>query len=127
MNEQLQNTVNEILIKSIDAFYNGVEWLAGEIPEVVSQLLLWNLASSLLWAIAWIMVSISFALSYKKLIAQIRGGRGDYEEMVLPMFTMLWGIAAIIGVFSSIHCFEIALKILIAPKLYLLEYASELI
>jgi hypothetical protein len=133
MNEQLQTTVNEILQKSISAFEQGAEWMAGEIPDVVEQLLKWHMME----AVIYLTISLMFFTISVVAINNLRKGWSDSKSWVwdsygmisIPAFLvcMLASIALAVSFVEIISNTLLIAKISIAPKLYLLEYTSSLI
>ena len=144
MNEQLQSTVNEILTQSMEAFNKGADWLSGEIPDVVNQLLVWHMIESILANAILIMILITSIVSAIKIPRMARAARKNnevwtrcYEGSVMPSTSYDAAVAApyfilfvvsVIAIMSySVGDMFVWLQILVAPKLYLLEYSIELI
>ena len=121
MNEQLQNTVNEILQRSIEAFNKGADWMAGQIPDVIEQLLMWHATKSFILFFVAFALSVAFALNIKRFYRFVRAELEGAEPLVsLPVAMSMF--------FLWLAIQELAwLQILIAPKLYILEYAAELV
>ena len=110
----------------MEAFNQGADWLAGEIPDVVSQLLLWNSVSSFLtMLIGMLILSGAYKLGQA---ARKEVSKGDREKDLDIVYGCGFS-AAIVVVIGAITFFEGLdwLKIWIAPKLYLLEYAADLV
>lgn len=126
MNEQLQTTVNEILVRSLETFDKGSEWLAGEVPEVVEQLLLWHMIESLII----MSIGVALFLSLFKVIPVILNElskpfieHSDITVNIGFIYSFIVVIVAPVMIFFNLTW----IKILIAPKLYLLEYAADLV
>lgn len=125
MKENLQNTVNEALNGIIETAAQIKQFSLEQIPDILNQLLMYKLAE----AIAVIVVSIILIILSYVWFAKLAGQGKEYG-----MYKDSKIIAAIIGggisVFSLGYIifaiFDI-LKITIAPKLYLIEYAARLI
>ena len=130
MNEQLQLTINDILSKSMEAFNSGADWLQGEIPEVVSQLLLWNMVSNGIWGLFWIAITITCIANVKyvsRIHEKAKAERNFDTEFNAFILLNMGAMLSLLGVLLFIHYAEEFIKILIAPKLYLLEYAADLV
>jgi len=128
VNKQMEAVVTEVLTKALKAAETTGEFLTEQTPEVVQQLLLWNGVSSaikfgvcvillLLIAFKWIPKSVKACQKVDE-----EGEVYDYEEYSLFLVFWVAPIAILVGVADLVW-----LKILIAPKLYLLEYASSLV
>lgn len=128
MNEELQNTVNDILVRAIESFNSGADWLAGEIPDVVEQLLLWHFVESILVFFVMtmsLMAIVAVDVITKKFIDENENNNKD--DALLKW----WAANVAVFPFILLVYFTVInmnwLKIWIAPKLYLLEYAADLI
>lgn len=126
MDEQLKQAATDALTKAVEAATKGAEWLGGQIPEVVQQLLTWHFVAAVLTAL------MSAVVIGGCVIAAIRcyGMRSEevWDKGDLPVEGFV-GLAGSITVgflaflFCVVNSFT-ALKIAIAPKLYLLEYIA---
>lgn len=124
MNEQLQQALASIITKAVSSVENGVEFLSGQVPDVIEQLLTWKLTEAVLLCIVFLLFSsIVTWKCYRKIKAN-----GDYcfddGLIALFLFTLLVDILSVAMV--GIYLLE-AIQILIAPKVYLIEYASQLV
>lgn len=134
MEEQANKILVELLQKAVGGIDAAVSFSQAQIPDVVHQLLIWSSVSSAMFQfLGALMVAGSFfALLH---IAKCRK-RGDewtiYEgersissiafELCRPVILSM----SVLGVFIIMINFD-WLKIWLAPKLYLLEYAASLI
>lgn len=123
------NKAEEILValleKTIGALEKGADWLAGEVPEVLQQLLAWHFWQSIILSVICIIPVIALLCILPKSIEW----KDSYGEPTTGavFYWLFGGFVSILGtVISTINMLN-ALKIIIAPKLYLLEYAASLI
>lgn len=140
MNEALQLALAKILQSSIDAVSAGVSFLQAEVPDVIQQLLLFQLIKASVLGLVMLVIAVLFGtLLYKASTAKEVGtwreksSYGYYDDKKID-----WTVVATIGAIASgcitplffmgflMHTFT-ALKIAIAPKLYLIEYAASLV
>jgi len=130
MNEELQKTINLILLESIETLDETKTFLAGEIPEVLKQFLIWEACESAFWFIFAIALLTTLAKTVKMILKQcdeksgfwynLADGDPDFLKFgTLIVFTPLLVISLVI--FSQNLDW---LKILVAPKVYLLEYTT---
>lgn len=137
MNEQLQNTINVILQKAIDAATSGAEFIKGEIPDVVQQLLTWKLMEAILGActtVVAITIFIFIMNKWWKSCNEIKQPTSYFSDdasaeqvaFVISSFFGLGGsvIAFFVGFIANIME---AVKIFVAPKVWLIEYAAALV
>lgn len=117
----------ELLNKTISAVENGAEWIAGEIPDVVQQLLTWHFVEAIVLSLlagTFIAVVAFFTPSAFREMRK-RDDEADATKIIPWIFGS--GVSVIVGLPVFITNLLTALKIWVAPKLYLLEYASSLI
>jgi hypothetical protein len=120
MNEQLQSAVSALINESLALFEQGKTFLAAEIPDVVAQLLLWKMLQSLLPQ-AFLVLLLLVALS-----ALVWALRSNYKsaEVVGPVSMMCCAVFLACILFAADLTW---IQILVAPKVYLIEYATSLV
>lgn len=120
MNEQAQKILEDLLKKASNGIDSAVSFSQAQIPDVIQQLLMWNAVSSA--GIQIICVMAIIACVYLMIFAWNEGDDGEAVPAVL-FFTGVGSIACIVVIFNNFDW----LKILLAPKLYLIEYAASLV
>ncbi|MFI4031795.1 hypothetical protein [Klebsiella quasipneumoniae] len=148
MNEQANKILVELLQKASNGIDAAVTFSQAQIPDVIHQLLVWNFTKSL--ALTLLMVlTIPFVVKFAMaMLRRQQDGVFDNEgyswDRGKPKFkpTLIWqkdgdlspltiifGFA--IGLYVAILLGVVAdmtwLKIWLAPKLYLIEYATSLV
>lgn len=119
MNETLQQALTKLIEKALNGIDSAGDFMAGQIPDVVHQLLIWKACSSALVMILGIFILFAPPLLFKKYWDAIC--RSDAEPFVMVL------VATVpTGFFMFVYNFD-WLQIIIAPKLYLLEYAASLV
>lgn len=114
---------NQILLKTISGIESAGDFLKQEIPDVLQQLLMWHLISSLIsftFSIIFILSCLYFV--FKTYIPWLKKGLGDGRELSCVLFLIPISLLAAWFIESFVW-----LKILLAPKLYLLEYGASLL
>lgn len=122
MNEELQKALGALLNKANDGIDTAGNFLMTELPDVIQQILIWYTVENFIWF--FMNVAITF-MAYKGMMKcnKLRiDNRHDMWE--IPM--ILLGVVCAMTPFISICFFVESLKIWIAPKLWLLEYAAKL-
>ncbi|MCZ8996023.1 hypothetical protein [Escherichia albertii] len=148
MEEQANKILVELLQKASNGIDAAVSFSQAQIPDVVHQLLLWNMVDSLIKTlIAILTIPLVFWFmkkQYQKVEIGIFDNEGWLWEKGKPKYkpTMIWEsngeisflILPLAAVFVLWVSFIIAvvtnmtwLKIWLAPKLYLIEYAASLV
>ena len=121
MNEELQKALTEILSGVLTA----KDFVLAELPEVLTQLLLWKFWHSLIIASLGVVVLICvlhFMTVYIKKVIDLGKTNDDYYLWLIPMSII--GIPISMAAFISINITW--LQIWVAPKVYLIEYAASL-
>lgn len=102
----------------------AIEILQVQAPELIKQIMAWEFAVSL----AHFMIGV---ISFLSLVFLVRKAPkwwkdADCEPTIKTFGSIVWGITGVLIGFASISN-VIWLKILIAPKLFLIEYFTALI
>lgn len=148
MNEQANKILVELLQKAANGIDAAVSFSQAQIPEVVHQLLVWNLVHSLIMTLIAISTIPLIFWFVKRQCQKVEigkfGNEGYSWDRGNPKYspTMVWDskgeLSFLIVPGAAVLCFwglwVIAvvtkmtwLKIWLVPKLYLLEYAASLI
>lgn len=121
MNDDLQKALAVILQKTTHAAETGAAFLQAELPEVIRQLLMWKAVQSFIWfALALTACVILFRKSREYFKAH-KVGSFDGFDLVGGLAAIGSGLTFVIAMLSTAW-----LQILIAPKVYLIEYAARL-
>lgn len=131
MNEEVTNKANEVLLKMLEGVEKGSEFVVEKAPEVVQQLLTWEFVYSLTTFIA---AAISL-LGLSFLAFKHARDSTDRETWFGRIVYATDGFIYLFYTLAFIPCFFVSaialditwLKILLAPDLYLLEYAAKLV
>ena len=145
MNEQAQQALVDMLERALSGVDSAVEFSQAEIPYVVEQLLMWHIVESALSCAAAFFVALcSFLLSRKGAASQA-SAREAYKngeqwtrrtsgfEVTSTSYDFkasgvaFYVPATLLAVVSPFLISTTWLQIIIAPKLYLLEYAASLV
>lgn len=128
----LEKSLVTILDKTIAGVEQGVAFLSTEIPDVIRQLLMWHGIKNLIYffvAMACIVPAVYFA---KKSVYVTRVDGFEWFDDCDPtkegMTAIFWSIIAACMIIPIIIFLNIEwLQIWIAPKVWLIEYASSLV
>lgn len=139
MDDKANKILADLLQKASDGVDSAVAFSQAQIPEVVHQLLVWNVVSSAgsqLLGIALIVLSFAppaFSVRSRKSGRQwTASDREPLDSWFMPSALYILctfvapAIGSVVGIITISFNFD-WLKIWLAPKLYLLEYAASLI
>lgn len=131
MTNELENTANEVLVQilqgAVDATNAAVEFSKAHLPEVVEQLLMWHMIESLMFfASGFLLLIVSGVCCAAICKSWDKICRSDLEPFVIVLGIPLLLVMTASGLILIPNSLD-WLKILVAPKLYLLEYTASLI
>jgi hypothetical protein len=129
MNDQLQKVLADIITRVTSGADAAIQFGKEQIPEVLKQLLIWNFTFSfLIWfsATAIIVGYVIWMLTKFRWWFKNQRSTTTEQDTAVTALTVIWGIITFIMIFVF-WCNLDWLKIWVAPKLYLLEYAASLI
>lgn len=130
MNEELQKQLASILEAATATAADAKDFMLAELPDVAKQLLLWELWQAAVWmtAVGVIpLVALAFwwrwASKYMKNASTSKDDKDACAGFTVgaTIVVLLWGSVAIVTNTLTI------VKVLVAPKLFLLEYAATLV
>ena len=128
MNEQLQEALTDAIAKFSDAATAGAGFLQAEIPEVITQLLTWCAVESIIMCVTAVLVLIAWV---KIEFLACKLARDDDAENSGDLFFFYIALGTIPRVILlAIVCMLFSLdwlKIIISPKIWLIEYAANLV
>lgn len=119
MNEQAQKILADLLQKASNGIDSAVSFSQAQIPDIIHQLLMWNAVSSA--AIQAFCILVIIACVYLMFLSWNKVDDDDF--LLLPM--LIESGVVISSIFVFFNYFD-WLKIWLAPKLYLIEYAASL-
>lgn len=129
---QLEQTVIDLINKSVSAVEKGADWLSGQIPDVAEQFLRYKLYESIFLTVVFfsffVLVTVVSPLVFRKLYlsAKKRNSFTDPDNFVFPSI-LIAGFGNIFAIPGTILYLKDIIKLLIAPKVYLIEWASSLV
>lgn len=147
MNEQLQSAVTKILERAISGIDSSVEFMQAELPDVIEQLLVWYaVKGALLSLIGFILITLSLVIvvksfkskpemtdNFKPSILWVRGSYSWNRNEVVARgeACFLIGLCSlvmfIIGILMFCTNLMEPIQILVAPKIWLMEYAANMV
>lgn len=118
--KSLDNALATMINSSVQGAGDAISWAKYQIPDVIHQLLMWKaVESGIIFSVFVVLSLIGLYLS-KKFIKWTIDGNAEFSPITALCVLIL--STPIIGVFNSLDW----LKIWIAPKIYLIEYAANL-
>ena len=141
MNEQLETQLVEILQSVSTSVGDAKEFIIAELPDVVQQVLSWYtvlsvveniLAILLLIVIGYMIRSMILkpnSMNTTNVVQRLSFMKENYNENGIDYSpgVLLWAATVIVMFAAAMSTLNIVfLKILIAPKLWLIEYAATL-
>lgn len=122
MKDNLDLALAELINKAMSGVDKSVDFLAAEIPDAVNQLLVWNMSKHVILALLLFLLAAASAYIARRIYLYAVNKDSSYAFFVV--FPFASGAAASI---FTVNNFLIAVQIWIAPKVWLLEYAADLV
>jgi len=131
--------LNKVLIDAINSTKDGVgqavDFAVAQAPDVIQQLLLWRAVDSIISCLVGLLCFLAiylfwrFVKSYPQPESFSSGNLVWWDKGELhPLTAIFGGIAVIVLFICAIGLINLTwLKIWIAPKLFLVEYAASLV
>jgi hypothetical protein len=116
--------VNEVLIKALDLAARTGDFVLEQASDLVQQLLQFKAVSNLLFCILFFVIAASGVASIVILIKKMVN---KDDDGYMPALFMYGIFATLIGTISFFICLNDLILIQVAPKIYLIEYASKLL
>ena len=116
------DTVDQFLSSMAETLKNAKDFALEQLPIVAQEILKFNLAMAITWmVVGLIMIVISFIFQIRVVVPTVKEDI-DYVPMyIIPSLGYLaGGLLILLNVMS-------ALKITLAPRVYLLEYMAQLL
>lgn len=126
MDEQLQKALAEIIGKVNGGIDGAASFMSAQIPDAVSQLLMWYATKSAIMCSLAVIVMIAWFFAERYAIKALRAGNADVEDWAI-VYGLLGSIARIMPIMFFWSYLNLDwLQILLAPKIWLIEYAASL-
>jgi hypothetical protein len=125
MTNELEKILIPLIEKAASGAENAADFAIAQAPEVVEQLLRWKMCHSLLVFVGLIGLFALMTYGVYKYVISADGPSydGTAEVMIIVLYPMVSLFLLCAG--SVAHALD-WLQILIAPKLYLIEYVARL-
>lgn len=141
ISEELQVRANQALLEMLSGIEKAADFTVEQAPMVVQELLLWNFTTSLVTSIfGWVLFITASLILSKTLIAYKNNKEWtldknySYRETSHLAIVLVVGSGVFIGLYLAIAALVYStgdglnwLKISIAPRVWLLEYAADLV
>lgn len=127
MNDQSSKILVDLLQKASNGIDSAVSFSQAQIPDVVHQLLVWNFVSSMLFQFFVLLAIAGYAFAaYKFVKISSSNNLGD-GVLIVSAISLMFGACFTVGLSVAFFSYFDWLKIWLAPKLYLIDYAASLI
>ena len=138
-NDVLKQAVAKIIEKSLQGIDTATSFLSAQLPDVIHQLLMWKAVSSfIIWCTSIFLIISTLILAKaiknaeenldtKKSVFWLDKGYSKGDVTFIGFMSIVYCIVADIIGLAMFICNWTWLKIWIAPKIYLIEYAASLV
>ena len=124
----LEQALVDILEKTVSGIEKGADFLMAELPDVIYQLLLWHGVEGFILFIFGIAMFISPFILWRKVSNYKKSNElGWGSNDMFPLIITQAVVSILAWLFCWIPLNLTWLKIWLAPKVWLIEYAAELV
>lgn len=126
--QKLLDVASQTLLDCINAVKAGGQWIAGQIPDVLHQLIMWTIFVGVAWGVAFVCaVTLGALATFKWSDQSLKKTFYGQEcwKMGKIISCVIWLISSSITLIGFLMYIGDALKAAIAPKLFLLQYAAD--
>ena len=127
MNESMQKAVAAMIEKAISGVDAATSFLAAEIPDVIHQLLMWNMVKSIVITLSYLIVLFCIYLVIRFVYKKVEASENPDHYLTVMVGIILGGLVGTFCVAGVVSNTLNALQIWIAPKVWLIEYAAKLV
>lgn len=132
MNEELQQAITTLINKAVSGADATAEFLSGEIPDYIYQLLMWYGVSSFIQMVVGVIAIVSAIvlppIIYKRGDIACKNAKEKYQKDATATWHWTMIIVSVIFGIVGLTMINIEwLKIWIAPKVWLVDYAAQLV
>lgn len=124
--DKIQDPLTEALLSIINSVGNAKDFVLAEIPDVIQQLLMWHFCRSLIWFLLGVSMCVGMIVITKKCIKHWDGIIEEMDDAVILPIIFVYAPLVITSILVT-ALNTTWLQIWIAPKVYLIEYAANLV
>ena len=128
--QNLDAAVAELINKSVATLGEAKDFVVAQLPDVIQQLLAWRMTVALFYGVIFAALAIASAYLLVRACKAIYRSFEDDEETLAAILTplILFGSAPwVTFALLSLSRILTALQIWVAPKVYIIEHAKELL
>lgn len=137
VNDKLQAALADLITKSVSVAGDAKDFVVGELPDIIKQLLLWKLFESFVPMVFWFCSFWFFAILFMRTTIKNEDWKCNntnrYNDYPQNGFPKAWiGVFKVVACLVSVICFLFSmnltwLQIWLAPKVYLIEYSKSML
>lgn len=129
--QKASTTTGEVYDATKGVTIKAVDFASQQIPDVIHQLLLWKMWENVvIWTVSLGVIWLFFRLNKWFLAREAAANLAKeyYDHVPHSMFMIFGGVSMVLGgATSAVIALLTIIKIIVAPKLYVLEYAAGLL
>ena len=126
LNETLQDKASKILEFLDTSATKATDFASTNIPLYIQELLRWKFWENAIWALLAISIIASFILVAKKYF-KIHKECSEAEDVIHISYLIISGTVSVPMLFELIKDISQMIEICVAPRVWLVEYASTIL
>ncbi|CNK19655.1 Uncharacterised protein [Yersinia aldovae] len=123
MNDKANDVLINLINRAASGMDSAIDFSKAQLPEVIHQLMVWKAASYSLRITVSFLLLIGFVMAFKKGLALLSADTNSGPGFALLLTSGLASLFSLIYLTNSVGH---ALQLWLAPKVWLIEYAAQL-
>jgi len=123
MNDATKQALEQFVTKMLSAAEQGASWTADQAPLLVQEWLRWQLVNSALWALVFVAITTLIAI---RMLPWAKRGE-ERDEFEFGAAWVSYSVVQLLTFIAAAVWVESLLKVLIAPRVVVLEKFADLI
>lgn len=122
MNKVLQDAIVTTITKATETAGKAVDFLSAEIPDVIKQLIQWKIAENGFL----VFLALAFLIAWVTKLASHFYKRAEEDEPFCVVVIGGWLLSVFCSIIVICGSLEL-IQLIVAPKVWLIEYAAHLV
>jgi H+/Cl- antiporter ClcA len=126
VNDELQKALAEFVKATLAGFQQGKDFVLAQAPDVIQQLIRWTFWEAVAWALFSLAIAVAAAYAIKRLTPIAKEAFQDSFPNPFPFLGIAFALIVVaFAASAAVSHVLIAMKVYIAPKVWLLEWAMQ--
>lgn len=127
MNPDLQDAVATVINRSLSGLDTATTFVKEQLPDIIRQLLTWTLAVNVAYIAMWFILLIVTLITWRRMSKKgIPHWKNEHPTVAGALHIVMGVATLLILILVVIPSTTQAIKVVVAPKLFLIDYVTDL-